>query len=256
MPGWADAQRFTWSAASIEEPLETDRDSFTPATTLAGPGLNIVESSYSFIENASRRDGHSLPELLLRRGITPWLEMRLGYNWESGGTSNPISGEEFDEENFSSEPESRVIYGGKLQTTVPDGWIPRSALIVEATTPVDRPATDTNISASQVFGWVLPNRWVWDSSFRFSSSSDEYESFTLWAGSSVIKIPLDERWNAHLEGFGTFSDDKDRAMCRYYFSPGLHATLNPNLEVGVRVGWGLNQQSADFFANVGLGVRF
>jgi hypothetical protein len=32
--------------------------------------------------------------------------------------------------------------------------------------------------------------------------------------------------------------------------------VTPNLEVGVRVGWGLNEQSARFFSNVGFGVRF
>src|SRR5262245_51228429 len=31
--------------------IETDRDSFTPATTLAGRGRLIVESAYSFIDN-------------------------------------------------------------------------------------------------------------------------------------------------------------------------------------------------------------
>jgi hypothetical protein len=30
----------------------------------------------------------------------------------------------------------------------------------------------------------------------------------------------------------------------------------PNLEVGVRVGWGLNDQAARFFSNAGIGWRF
>ncbi len=38
--------------------------------------------------------------------------------------------------------------------------------------------------------------------------------------------------------------------------PGVHYLITPNLEVGVRVGWGLNDQSARFFANAGVGVRF
>lgn len=250
------AQTRDFAAEQAEEPLETDRDSFTPATTLASPQRTIVESSYSFILNSSGRQGHSLPELLIRRGVNDWLELRFGYNWESGGTSNPISGEEFDEENFSGIPEARVNYGAKLQVTRPNHWVPRSALIVEGTTPVAGPSTVTNISVSPVWGWTLPNNWVWDSSFRYTSSNDEEESFSLWAASTVMKIPFGGGWNLHLEYFGTMSEDKARDMSRHYFSPGLHWTVTPNFEIGSRCGWGLNEQSADFFANVGIGVRF
>ena len=43
---------------------------------------------------------------------------------------------------------------------------------------------------------------------------------------------------------------------RLYVSPGAHYLVNEDLEVGVRFGWGLNDQSARFFSNVGLGWRF
>jgi hypothetical protein len=33
-------------------------------------------------------------------------------------------------------------------------------------------------------------------------------------------------------------------------------SITPDLEVGVRVGWGLNDQSARFFVNAGVGLRF
>ena len=37
---------------------------------------------------------------------------------------------------------------------------------------------------------------------------------------------------------------------------GTHYLLTPNLEIGVRVGWGLNQDAANFFANTGVGWRW
>ena len=45
--------RYRSEAAEQEEEdeIETDRDSFTPATTTAGWGLTIIESGYSFIDN-------------------------------------------------------------------------------------------------------------------------------------------------------------------------------------------------------------
>ena len=53
-----------------------------------------------------------------------------------------------------------------------------------------------------------------------------------------------------------FSANKADEFNHQYFSPGIHYLVTPDLEVGVRVGWGLNDQSARFFSNVGFGLRF
>ncbi len=72
--------------------LETDRDAFTPATSTAGQGTAIFESSYSFIDNRSVAETHSFPEVLLRYGVNDRIELRLGWNYEVGGTGD-IGGE-------------------------------------------------------------------------------------------------------------------------------------------------------------------
>ena len=46
------------------------------------------------------------------------------------------------------------------------------------------------------------------------------------------------------------------AAPEHYISPGLHYLVNHDLEVGFRVGWGLNDPSARFFVNAGVGWRF
>jgi hypothetical protein len=74
--------------------------------------------------------------------------------------------------------------------------------------------------------------------------------------SVVLRVPLGEQFNVHAEYFGNFSTGKAEAFTRHYFSPGIHYLITPNLEVGVRVGWGLNDQSPRFFANAGFGWRF
>jgi hypothetical protein len=68
-----------------QEEIETDRDSFTPATTVVGRGRTVLESSYSFIDNRTSADSHSFPELLTRIGITDTIELRIGWNYEIGG---------------------------------------------------------------------------------------------------------------------------------------------------------------------------
>jgi hypothetical protein len=72
----------------------------------------------------------------------------------------------------------------------------------------------------------------------------------------VLRVPIGERWQVHAEYFGLFSQGREGAGSRQFISPGGHFLITPNLEIGVRVGWGLTEQSANFFANAGFGWRF
>ncbi|HEX5106767.1 MAG TPA: transporter [Pirellulaceae bacterium] len=241
-----------------EDEIETDRDSFTPATTTTPWGCMIVESAYSFIDNKNVPETHSFPELLLRYGATDWLELRLGWNFEIGGASNPISGSVPDD--FESEPgieeEHRLLYGLKAWLTGQDGWRPQSVVILQGFTPTGGESNNTEMSATYAFGWTLAKRWVWDTGLRFSTAGETDDDFNVWAPSTVLKFPLGERWKAHVEYFEIFTDGREIETVQHYFSPGAHYLVTPNLEVGARFGWGLNEQAANFFSNVGFGWRY
>lgn len=240
--------------------IETDRDSFTPATKLAGQGRCIVESAYSYIENRGVAATHSFPEFLVRYGWTDWLELRLGWNYEIGGARNNVSGTDAGDESSGNlkglERESTFNYGVKFLLTRPDGWVPRSAVILQGSSPTSGKATDTELVATYVFGWELPNRWLFDAAMRYGTGTEETDHFSNWAPSAVLKVPVGEKWNVHVEYFGIFSTGKDQESVQHYFSSGAHYLITSNLEVGVRLGCGLNDQSARFFSNVGVGWRF
>jgi hypothetical protein len=240
-----------------EEPLETDRDSFTPAVTVVGRGLVIVESSYTFIDNRGSANRDSFPEVLVRIGLTDWLELRLGGNYETGG-SGAVSGGELgsDEETPGRTNDSNVLYGFKVRLSEQHGWLPRSIVIVQATTPTSGPETWTALDVGYAVGWTLPNGWGVDSSLRYIDSNEEGDHFNQWAPSVVFKVPIGESWNVHAEYFGLFAQGRATPNNPQYFSPGVHYLVTPNCEVGVRTGWGLNNDAANFFVNVGIGVRF
>ncbi|QDU89835.1 hypothetical protein Pla175_32310 [Pirellulimonas nuda] len=248
------------AAAQVgEEHIETDRDSFTPSTATAGCGLTIVESAYSFIDNRDVAETHSFPELLVRYGVCDWLELRFGANYEVGGASNSISsssGSFGDIEEPGIETEANLSYGFKAQITQQQGWRPQSAAIVQASTPTSGRETATHLVATYAWGWQLPNDWLWDTAIRYGDGSEEGDNFARWAPSTVVKVPLTEQWDIHAEYFGIFTDGREAESSTHYFSPGVHYLVTPNLEVGVRTGWGLNDQSANFFSNVGFGWRY
>lgn len=256
--GFLGIEPFDLGGESAEDEIETDRDSFTPATTTAGDGRWITEAAYSFIDNRDVPETHSYPELLLRRGVGDWFESRLGWNYEVGGAGSPTSGNipsDFGDE-AEIERESRIFYGAKAVLTRQCGWRPESAVIVQGFTPTSGEVNDTQLSTTYIFGWVAEGGATWDSAIRYSTSSQEEDDFNVWAPSTVLKIPVGERWKAHVEYFGIFSDGREEETTQHYFSPGAHYLVTENFEVGVRVGWGLNDQSANFFSNAGIGWRY
>lgn len=241
-----------------EDEIETDRDSFTPATSVAGRRRLILESAYSFIDNRQVVDTHSFPEVVARYGWSDWLELRVGWNYEVGGAGNLISGNvpDVEEEEAGLERESRMLFGTKLLFTKQRGWLPASATILQGFTPTSGAANDSSLSASYVAGWELPNRWVLDSALRFSTASAGEDHFQAWSPSTVLKMPIGERWRAHVEYFCVFTDGRNIESSQHFFSPGIHYLVTRDWELGVRLGWGLNEQSPNFFSNVGLGIRF
>lgn len=267
LSGWADGVVTNASAQALlfdripeiaeEREMETDRDAFTPATSTVGKKKTIFESSYSFIDNRDVADTHSLPELLLRYGLNDRIELRLGWNFEVGGAGDIVSGSE-GSEGFDGriERESQILFGIKAAITEQDGWRPKSAAILQGYTPTSGVAPATDVVAAYTFGWELANRWRLDSSMRYGTEHSANDAFNQWAPSVVLRVPINDKWHVHAEYFGIYSQGAERDFSRAFISPGMHYLLTPNLELGVRLGWGITQDAPKVFSNVGIGWRF
>jgi hypothetical protein len=129
-------------------------------------------------------------------------------------------------------------------------------LILEAFTPTGGEVTATQFATTYAMGWELPRHWRLDTAMRYVLESEKGDHFNVWAPSVVLRMPLGKSWNVHVEYFGLYSQDRAEDFARHYFSPGAHYLVTPDLEIGARVGWGLNEQAARFFCNAGLGWRF
>ena len=241
-----------------ERELETDRDAFTPATSTVGQRLTVLESSYSFIDNKRVAETHSFPELLVRYGMSERVELRLGWNYEVGGTGDIVSGNEGGEapDGSAIERESQMLYGFKAVVSEQHGGVPRSVTILQGYTPTSGEAPATDVVVAYSFGWELPNRWRLDSSMRYGTEHGPLDAFNQWAPSVVLRVPLDEKWHAHVEYFGIYTQGSERDVSRAFISPGAHYLITPNLELGLRLGWGITEDSPNFFSNVGIGWRF
>ncbi|MGE0607863.1 MAG: transporter [Pirellulales bacterium] len=242
----------------FEDHIETDRDSFTPSTPTVGQGRFVLESAYSFIDRGHRPSAHSYPEILGRYGLNEWIELRVGWNMEVGG-GNPVSSIGGPDEDLGVgglPRESRTLYGFKIVATRQQDWLPESSFVVQGFTPTSGEEDATEMSATYVWGWELPHEWKLDSAVRFATDREGDDHFVTWSPSTVLRVPFGERWNGHIEYFGNIPSGLADGKSQHYFSTGPHVLLTPNLELGVRVGWGLNDASARFFTNAGFGWRF
>lgn len=238
--------------------LDADRDAFTPSTHTVDDGHSITETSYAYIENRTGPATHSLPELLVRAGVVPGIELRFGFNYEAGSGGSVVtaleSGEGVDGDEFATE--ASLLYGCKAIVSEQDGWIPRSAAIVEAYTPTAGDVWGTEPAATYAFGWELDAGQRFDVAIRYVYADSEEGTFDKWMPSLVLRWPMTERMELHAEWFGTWTRGLEDEKVRPFVGPGGHVVLAPGLELGYRCGWGLTQDAANFFSDIGLALRY
>jgi hypothetical protein len=195
--------------------------------------------------------------MLVRYGVNDWIEFRVGWNYEVGGGGD-VSGDEGSAGMGGAgiERDSKMLYGLKAAVTEQNGWMPRSVAILQGYTPTSGETTASDVVFAYAFGWELVDHWRLDSSIRYGDEHDLENAFNEWAPSVVLRIPITEQWSVHVEYFGIFSQGAEQDFSRSFFSPGTHYLIMPNLELGVRVGWGLTPDAPRFFSNVGIGWRF
>ena len=244
------------NAAAFE--LDADRDAFTPSTYCVEPGRSLTEGSYVFIDNPTGLPTNNYPELLVRLGVNEWWEWRIDTNYGVGSQGNIVTSVEVGEGTLDGSTlyESSVLYGFKLATSHQQDWIPDSCFIMEASTPTSGDVFGTVPVATYVVGWGLPADWRLDGAIRYAYSEGAAEWFSRWTPSVVLRAPVTERWEVHAEWFGTFTQGLEHNTSRPFFSPGTHYSLSKNLEIGLRVGWGLTDEAAPFFSDAGIAIQY
>ena len=245
-----DAQEFS--------DLGTDRDAFTPSTFTIMPGQSLIEGSYVFIDNRTTPPTNSYPELLCRCGATDRFEWRFGVSYVENAGGYLVTNAEGSEGRGDGTVayESNVLFGFKAITTEQSGWIPQSCVIVEGFTPTSGDLFGTAPVPTVAIGWKLANEWRLDTAIRYVYAEGSEGWFNKWSPSIVLRLPVTERWEVHGEFFSTTTDGLPHEKTSSFLSPGTHFILAKNLELGLRVGWGITNDAAHFFSDAGFGYRF
>ena len=246
------------STGAIAFELDADRDAFTPSAYCVGPNRGLIEASHVYIDNSIGRPTNNYPEFLLRQGVNEWFELRFGVNYGVGSQGNVVTSVEVGEGTLDGSTlyESSILYGFKLATSHQDGWLPDSCFIMEGATPTYDIAFGTVPVATLVAGWEFWDEWRLDGALRYSYSEGIENWFSRWTPSVVLRIPLTGRWEAHAEWFGSSTQGLVDDTAQPFFSPGTHYEIARNVEIGLRIGWGLTPDAAPFFSDAGIAIQY
>jgi hypothetical protein len=241
-------------------PIKTDRPTFTPSSSPVGKNIIQLETGYTFTHNRVQGvtvDSHTYPEASLRFGIlADWLEGRIGQNFASTNTAGPAS-------STSHTGAADLLLGVKLGLAKQQECLPETAVILQMSVPTGSPfltGKEVLPGIIAIFGWdVIKNRLSASGSLSANRALDgAHHFYTLLAESLVLDWSLTKRLDVFAECYAlTPSGAIDSATGpQPFFDTGLTFKVTPNLQLDGRAGLGLNHHADQFFAGLGLSVRY
>ncbi len=202
-----------------------------------------LETRYLY---SSRPTVDSFPQMDLRIGLTPRIELRAEWAGVDSGT------------NFRSAEDLEV--GFKFALTKGRGWIPQSALVAEILTPTGYGQNAYGTATPEIdyiYGWSPTDRIGIGGSTGAIFGQPGAPSVTQFYQSLVIsRTWLDEHVITAYEWYSLFGSGANQGA----FLPSMDGAVlvrpTHNLQFDWRGGFGLNQQSTAFFTGVGVSVRY
>ncbi len=245
-----------------EEPIETDRHDFTKSTKTVGRGVAQIEGGYLYLYKDTAEDvdqTHVAPEFVLRYGVCDDVEFQVRWNyvWR------------FPEEEVGAEGAEDLRLATKVALWEQDGWLPETTIFGRMTAPTGAPEWTTErveAGGQVIYAWEIAEDWeLAGTTGGFSNGAGDVgfqdaelgidDNFVLWAQSLALGVPISERSEAYFEWFGFWSYGLEEEVVQQYLNIGVDVLITDNFVIDFRVGSGLTDDSEDFFAGVGGGLR-
>lgn len=249
-------------AAQGTPPLVTDRPDQTESTGAVPPGFVQFELGWTVGESSDateRVTAHTLPEALLRIGLLPRLEGRVGLpTWSSTeveagdvetrtqGLGDLFLGAKLALAEGAGSTPSLALLGG---TTIPTG---EEGVGSERADPSFRLAASGQLAERLSLGVNAGVRWETESVDGPDGAGLETQADVLYT--AALGIGVSERLGVFLESFGFAGLEASRPT-RHSVDGGLTLLLAPNLQLDVRGGVGLDDDAEDWFLGTGVSVR-
>ncbi len=260
-----------WSIFSQEEdpdgPINTDRPTFTPANTVVPPGRLQFESGFTFDYQqaaSSRTTAYDFPELAMRFGLAKRVEFRTFWFGQTYSQTQSRPGGPWKQLNGPSDMEIGFKWQ-LLEENKDKRWIPTTALITSifaptgGTSPFSSETVDPYINL--IYGWKATEKLTISGSTGYLGRREHFalrparrsDVFERYHQSLVGFYSLGQRTTLFYEWYILLTGDNPTLN---YMDGGVLYQLTPNMQLDLRVGFGLNGNPGELFTGAGFSVRF
>lgn len=225
--------------------VPADRPGFGDNATLVPQGHFVGEAGYRFDDNQGGGTTHTVPDVLLRTGINPNLELRLGlggYVINAPGHDGPAN----------------MFVGAKVRLVDEGRYTPVISVIPEVSLPTgDDDVASAKASPNLRFAWgkALTETFALSGNLNFSEVIDDDGDYNLETAASLSGgFSLTNRLSSYVEYYGIFPNGDQRRTGRdtHAINGGFAFLATPKTQFDIYAGTGLNDVTSDVFAGVGI----
>ena len=259
--------------------INTDRPDFTDATYSAGHGVTIIETGYTFRgatdhETLNHQTRRSLPEALVRLGLTDEFELRVKWNGYAMSNIQELATGQRDQV-FGADD---MILAFKWEMRQQNTWNPMLTLLSGSTLPTGTNGVSSNRVQpfiNLVAGWGI-RRWL----YLKASTGIDWQRISLstvigggsepvaptiltfrdnvqvYHGSVSLLFQVSQRVGGFMEYFNLSMTGGEDNRPSNYLDTGLFIYATTNIQFDVRYGVRLSDRVDEFFTGAGLSVRY
>ena len=230
------------AGAQQGEELVGDRPDFTESAVAVSPGRVQIEAGTTWTRDESET-AHELGEVLVRIGMVEDLELRVGLgSWVRAGDADGWDG-------GSLGIKARLVEGWGLR--------PELAVLLGAATPFgDEEVADGSWQpeAKLALGWELAEDLDLGVNAGYARPGEGEGRFDQAQWSAALGWGATERLGFFVEAFG-FGREAPEGGATQYLDAGVTWLLGPELQLDARLGRGLGDEAAEWFAGAGVVAR-
>ena len=233
-------------------PLVTERPSFAESALAVALGAVQLEVGYTLTRN-DVVDAHTLGEALIRIGILPRVELRLGLN-SFAWTDDPL-GDASGLEDVSLGVKVELTEGGGEEFNL---LRPRIALSLSTSLPTGTGGfgeKGLQPGATLAMSWELSERLGLGVNGNVAAASQDGNRFGQFSGAVALGVSLADRVGAYGEYF-LFAPPGPGNDATGFLNGGLTFLATDDFQFDVRAGVGVHGVRGNFFVGAGFATRF
>ena len=244
-------------------PLSSDRPGQTTSPGIVPQCHPQLELGWTHTENKDESDtrikSDQFPNTLIRLGVIPNGEVRLGYNgytWQSDRPKNDASS--------TSSGSGDANVGIKYRFLEASGWLPESAFLAQLSLPVGADSfTSHRADPSFLFAFSHPLTDFLSFSYNLGASwatyrdsqTDRDHILSTFNYTASLGFSLTEQLGAFIEAYGSIAMNPSNSPANS-IDGGFTYLILENFQVDISGGKGISEAAPDWYVGAGFTYRY